>query len=517
MTQQEALTILKLGHNVFLTGAAGSGKTYVLNQFIEHLNKHKIGVGVTASTGIAATHMNGMTIHSWAGIGIREDIDKLGLEKLLAKSQLIKRFEKTKVLIIDEVSMLHGKRLDLVDKVCRAFKDKEKPFGGLQVVLSGDLFQLPPVTRGGSPDFVFESEAWKSMNIKVCYLHEQHRQEDEKLLDILNSMRNDAIEDFHYETLKSRFDTLPRTTITRLYTHNADVDRINQEALENVNGEERSYLMEASGTKKLQESLMASCLAPQELVLKVGAEVMFVANSPAEGFFNGTRGKVIAFTDDDLPIVRTHEGRTIVPGLFTWKVVDGDKTRAEISQLPLRLGWAITIHKSQGMSLDSAEIDLSKSFEPGMGYVALSRVRTLSGLHLKGMNDMALQMNMVVRALDGDLRRQSAGAVAGLKQLGDDAIEQHHKRVRTALAPIIVEEEYDEALFESLRAWRRGHAEGQSMPPYVILPDKTLKGIATILPADEHALAKINGIGPQKLERYGKELLVMVEAHVTKD
>ena len=168
MTQSEALDILKLGHNVFLTGAAGSGKTYVLNEFIAHLRQHKIGVGVTASTGIAATHLSGTTIHSWAGIGIKDLLEPTDIEKLLEKSRLKSRFAKTKVLIIDEISMLHGARLDMVDQVCRAFKDEIKPFGGLQVVLCGDLFQLPPVTKDRKPpDFVHKSAAWRNMKLQV--------------------------------------------------------------------------------------------------------------------------------------------------------------------------------------------------------------------------------------------------------------------------------------------------------------------------------------------------------------
>ena len=190
MKQSEALDILKMGHNVFLTGEPGAGKTHVLNTFIGYLKQHQIPVGITASTGIAATHIGGMTIHSWSGIGIKDEITDTHMEKLLARGPLVKRFATTRVLIIDEVSMLHGKRLDLVNQVCKAFKKSDKPFGGLQVVLTGDLFQLPPVTRdGGDVDFVFKSRAWEELNLKICYLKEQHRQDDDQLLSILDSIR----------------------------------------------------------------------------------------------------------------------------------------------------------------------------------------------------------------------------------------------------------------------------------------------------------------------------------------
>jgi len=149
MKQSEALEILKMGRNVYLTGPAGSGKTHLLNTYIDFLKENGVGIGVTASTGIAATHMNGVTIHSWAGIGIKDDLDEWEMDSLLQKQYLAKRFENTKVLIIDEVSMLHHYRLDLIDRVCRGFKQNELPFGGMQVILSGDFFQLPPITRGG--------------------------------------------------------------------------------------------------------------------------------------------------------------------------------------------------------------------------------------------------------------------------------------------------------------------------------------------------------------------------------
>lgn len=406
MLQDEALDILKMGHNVYLTGAAGSGKTYVLNKYISYLRKNNIVVGVTASTGIAATHMNGMTIHSWAGLGMAENID---VERILAKSSLKNRMSETKVLIIDEVSMLDGHVLDAVDAITRGFKDPTKPFGGLQVILSGDLFQLPPVTKSGDPFFVFKSDAWKSMRLKVCYLEEQHRQDDDNLLSILNAIRSNDVDETHFQELSERMKPAPEgEDIIKLYTHNARVDEINQTELNKLKTETRVYDMTHSGRKSAVESLINRCLAPEELVLKVGSEVMFVANNPGKGFYNGTLGKVVEFTEDGRPLVQTRY-RHITVDEHTWKTEDGNKTIAEVNQLPLRLAWAITIHKSQGMSLDAAEVDLSKSFEPGMGYVALSRVRSLNGLYIKGINNMA----------DQGIRRRFTGVVAnGSKELG---------------------------------------------------------------------------------------------------
>jgi ATP-dependent DNA helicase PIF1 len=508
MLQEEALDILKLGHNVYLTGAAGSGKTYVLNQYIKYLRENHIIVGVTASTGIAATHMNGMTLHSWAGLSIGE----IDIEKILGKSTLKKRMAEARVLIIDEVSMLDGHVLDSVDIITRAFKDKTKPFGGLQVVLSGDLFQLPPVTKSGEPFFVFNSEAWKSMHLKICYLEEQHRQDDSALLGILNAIRSNEVDETHFEELSERIKPVPKgMDIIKLYTHNAHVDDVNTAELDKLQTEARTYQMTSNGRQNAVESLVSRCLAPEQLVLKLGSEVMFVANNPAKQFYNGTLGKVMKFNEDDQPVIKTKE-QIITVDEYTWKTEDGDKTIAEITQLPLRLAWAITIHKSQGMSLDAAEIDLSKSFEPGMGYVALSRVRNIEGLYIKGINNMAMVVNSQIIELDVKLKARSNQAVSGLKLMNKKTIEQHHMTVRRALRP---EEDkllegYDEAIFKKLKTWRTKLATKQSVPAYVILPDKTLKLIAAIKPKDSQQLSRISGIGTQKLEKYSAGILELL-------
>lgn len=511
MQQDEALDILKLGHNVYLTGAAGSGKTYVLNQYIQYLREHNIVVGVTASTGIAATHMNGMTIHSWAGLGIGDSID---IERILAKSTLKKRMAETKVLIIDEVSMLDGHVLDAVDQITRAFKDKSKPFGGLQVVLSGDLFQLPPVTkRGQEPFFVFNSSAWKSMGLKICYLEEQHRQDDSTLLGILNAIRSNNVDEAHFEELSERIKPAPEDEdIIKLYTHNAHVDDINKTELNKLKTESKTYTMTGKGRQNAVESLINRCLAPERLTLKVGSEVMFVANNPAKQFYNGTLGKVVKFNHDGKPVIQTQE-RLITAEEHTWKTEDGDKTIAEVTQLPLRLAWAITIHKSQGMSLDAAEVDLSKSFEPGMGYVALSRVRSIDGLYIKGINNIAMVVNPQITELDRSLKARSQQAVASLKMLKRETLDKHHQTVRRALKPEEDKllEDYDEAIFKKLKTWRTKLAAAKSVPAYVILPDKTLKLIAAVQPADVQQLSRINGIGPQKLEKYGADILDLLQ------
>lgn len=409
MTQKQALNILKLGKNVFLTGAAGSGKTYVLNKYIKYLKTNGVHVAITASTGIAATHMNGKTIHSWAHIGIKEQLSTSDLAHLFARKEYRQSIADAKVLIIDEVSMLHHYRLDMVDAVLRRMHGVDKPFGGIQVVLCGDLFQLPPVSRGTQAQYITESEAWNMMDIYVCYLNEQYRHEDDRLTQLLNEMRSGEVSEQSLEHLVSCKNTQLALDIdpTKLYTHNVDVDVMNATELAKLSTKEKTFKMTAKGDKNVYSALQKSCLAPQLLKLKQGAVVMFVQNNYAKGYVNGTLGKVISFDSDGLPVVQTLQGKIITSSMGSWRVEEGNDVIAEINQLPLRLAWAITVHKSQGMTLDAAQIDLRKSFVLGMGYVALSRVRNMDNIKLLGLNQQALLVDPIVIDIDQRLRKES--------------------------------------------------------------------------------------------------------------
>jgi len=409
MTQSQALKILKSGYNVFLTGSAGTGKTFLLNKFIFYLKKKKIRVGITASTGIAATHIEGRTIHSWSGMGIKQEMNDKAIKKLIKNEELDNRIKGSRVLIIDEISMLDAGRLDLVDEICKAVRGNSLPFGGLQIVVCGDFFQLPPVDQERKAKFAYESLAWQSSDIKVCYLEKQHRQEDLNFVEILNKIRNNEAGQEELDCLKKRLYKSIDCSMkpTKLYTHNADVDAINNYELSRIPGEEKVYYMTSYGPKELVSFLKRSCMAPEELKLKVGAVVMFVKNNFDAGYVNGTIGKVISFEDNDYPIVETKAGNWIIASPAGWNIEEDDEVIASIRQFPLRLAWAITIHKSQGMNLDVAEIDLSKAFELGMGYVALSRVRTLNGIRLMGINEFSLKVNQTIVEKDCEFRALS--------------------------------------------------------------------------------------------------------------
>ena len=228
MTQSKTLEILKTGANVFLTGEPGAGKTYVLNQYIDWLLACEVPVAITASTGIAATHIGGTTIHSWSGIGARDSMDSYVLDSIASNEKTVRRVKKARVLVIDEISMLDGRMLDMVETVCRTIKQRGESFGGIQVILVGDFFQLPPIAgRGEMSRFAFESRAWDTAKFLTCYLTEQHRQEDELLLGLLNSIRKNDVDESHYTLLAEQTDIgFPDIEPTKLFTHNSDVDSI---------------------------------------------------------------------------------------------------------------------------------------------------------------------------------------------------------------------------------------------------------------------------------------------------
>ena len=436
MKQETALKLLKAGENVFLTGSAGAGKTYTLNQYINYLKARKVAVAITASTGIAATHMNGMTIHTWAGIGIKDFLSEEDLKRMKERKYLKEHLENAQVLIIDEISMLHAKQLNLVNQVLKYFKESDEAFGGIQVIVAGDFFQLPPVGKNDERNrdkFCFMSDAWVEAKFRVCYLTEQHRQGNDYLNDILNAIRAQAISHEHRNALQATRHQEIGDTYTRLYTHNMDVDSINFKHLNEIDNDPRQFDAQCDGNEKLIETLKSSVRAPEALTLKKHAKVMFVKNNFDMGYINGSLGEVISFEEDDeygvLPKVKLTDGTTLVVEPETWSVDnEAGKTIASFQQIPLRLAWAITIHKSQGMTLEAAEIDLSHTFEKGQGYVALSRLKSLNGLRLKGFNEQALELDSLAIKADRRFQELSDEAEANFENV--DLTAQHKAFIR---------------------------------------------------------------------------------------
>jgi ATP-dependent DNA helicase PIF1 len=521
VTQDEALAILESGASVLLTGAAGTGKTYVLNKFIKRAKKQGRSVAVTATTGLAATHLSGTTIHAWAGIGVHDAIDKHMIAKLgKARQELIKKAD---VLVVDEISMLHDFRLDMVDQVLRIIRESEEPFGGVQVVLCGDFFQLPPVNRHGSKQgsFIVSSDAWQQGAFTVCYLEKQYRQQkDQDYTEILNGIRKGVLTRNQLDALRARTVAVddPFATRTRLLTVNVDVDSVNERQLDELAGDAHEYYMDTHGSKQYVEQLVRSCLAPDVLRLKQGAAVMCIKNAQDRSYANGSLGIVVGFEKaTDHPVVELSTGRTITVRPETWELMDGDKRRAQLAQLPLRLAWAITVHKSQGMTLDAARIDLSKAFVEGMGYVALSRVRSLKHLILDGLNGMALRVSPLAKQIDAELRSRSAQALidhaAHIREwLEDESSGEHDRNIQAAEAKRNAPA--DPELFDALRSWRAKKASELSLPAYIIAHDKTLLAVAARKPTTEKELLDVAGFGPKKVETYGAGILEVIQASV---
>lgn len=485
MKQSTALDILKTGQNVFLTGSAGSGKTYTLNQYIHYLRARRVPVAVTASTGIAATHMNGVTIHSWSGIGIKDTLNDKDLANMMRKQFLRDRIQDTAVLIIDEISMLHGKQLDLVNQVLKTIRKDDDGFGGIQLVVAGDFFQLPPIGNKEETNrekFAFMSQAWLDADFHICYLTEQHRQQTAptttpssspnstttandqsphnqdtpnqsnasleannqssydpanalNLDDILNQIRAGQVTYAAIDTLNATAFNDVDINRTRLYTHNLNVNRINQKELDALDSEEETFTYQSFGDSKLVDTLKKSVRTADELVLKVGAKVMFVKNNNELGVSNGTMGEVVGFepiskSDPEgskRPVVKLNHGRRVLADYDEWSIEsETGEILASFSQVPLTLAWAITIHKSQGMTLEAAEIDLSKTFELGQGYVALSRLKSLEGLQLMGMNDMSLQLDPLARGADRRFMALSDEAIEAYAMLDEDSLSKAH-------------------------------------------------------------------------------------------
>lgn len=426
---------------MFLSGEPGSGKTYTVNQYVSYLRSRKVEVAITASTGIAATHIGGMTIHSWSGIGIKRKLDKYDLDRIASNERVAKRIRSAKVLIIDEVSMLGPATLSMVDMVCREIKEDAQVFGGLQVLLVGDFFQLPPVVRRDelnvqkalieevSRRFAYDAPCWSMAKFITCYLTEQYRQDDRDFLSILSAIRRNAYDDTHHVHIEKRRVTRDKALdgILRLFSHNDEVERVNDQELAKISNKERIFEMTAQGTPSLVAALKKGCLSPEVLKLKIGAKIMFTKNNPQAGFVNGTLGEVEDLDSFGSPIIRTRNNRSIAVEPMSWTVEEGGSVRARITQVPLRLAWAITVHKSQGMSLDEAVMDLTDVFEFGQGYVALSRVRRLSGLHLLGWNKQAFQVHPEVLEKDIEFREGSEAAGEVFAKLSPDDFSIMHR------------------------------------------------------------------------------------------
>lgn len=404
--QKEAFQAIVQGKNIFLTGGSGTGKSTLVHLFKKTYDKNKT-IAITSTTGISALLVGGTTIHSYAGIGLGNGIAEDLAEVIMKKHYLRKRWNDLDTLIIDEVSMLSPELLDKLDYIAKTVRrgpvslkhpKSDLPFGGIQLILTGDFLQLPVV---GSDDFCFESNSWPEIIDKVYYLTEIIRQPDPEFQDILNELRFGKVSKKGRKLLKSRIGVELYNDLgilpTRIHTTNYAVDTINENELDKLATEGAKsggstdffeYEMEiyfhefVQNREQALERTKKNCLAPAKLQLCLKAQVMLLYNLDLpEGLANGSRGVVIGFMND-LPIVRFLNGVERIIDYHTWTTEEGKKKQVSITQLPLKLAWCVTVHKSQGATLDYASIDLSNVFEYGQAYVALSRVKNKEGLSI---------------------------------------------------------------------------------------------------------------------------------------
>jgi ATP-dependent DNA helicase PIF1 len=405
--QQKAVEAIASGRNVFVTGPAGSGKSFLIEYLAQNFDAQ-----VTATTGLAALNIGGQILNRWAGIGLADEpADKIARRLLVAKwaQPVVHQLRTTRLLIIDEVSMLSGQTLDLLDQVLQKIRGNAKPFGGVQLALFGDFLQLPPVSKGRAADFCFKSTSWQSADFRYIELEQVFRQRDEVFAQTLKRIRLGKPTSGDITLLSQRNDVPLNGGLkpVHLFATNHKVDALNRERLRELPGPETTYLPldsfshdfapnlwqsqdELSSTQAyLKTQLDRHGAAQAQLSLKPGAQVMLLKNLTAK-WVNGSMGVVTRLLSNAVG-VRFQDGEEGLIERKKWTLKDAQGDVVTRHQIPLKLAYGVSIHKSQGQTLDRAMVDLDGIFEKGQAYVALSRVKALAGLFLKGFSKEKLQ------------------------------------------------------------------------------------------------------------------------------
>lgn len=380
--QSIALQVLQSGENVFLTGGAGSGKSYIIRHFMEENDPKELPI--LASTGAAAVLLGGRTFHSFFGLGIMDGGPDATFERARKDSKLMNRLKKVEGVIIDEVSMIPGSALMIAEALAQLARESSLPWGGMRVIAVGDFAQLPPVTKQGTDrDWAFANPVWNQSGFQVCILSHNQRVKDDQFLDVLHDVRHGLV------TPRVRAFLEERTRVhdeedpaPRLFPRRQQADDYNARRLAEI--PENEVVIESIyfGSERHVAVLMKSAPVPVQLKLKVGCQVLFLQNDPQKRWVNGTRGEVTEIQSDRI-IVRKNGGREVSVEKSTFALQDAEgNVTASVIQFPLTLAYATTIHKSQGATLDDLWCDLGALWEPGQAYVALSRLRQATGLNL---------------------------------------------------------------------------------------------------------------------------------------
>ena len=392
-TQAAITAEIRNGRNVFISGVGGCGKTHLLKQLYATLClTHRCLL--TSTTGISAYNLGGVTVHSWCKIIIPKDIDdtQRWLDRLVAtlmkRRDTVRKYRDLQLLFLDEVSMLGANFMDVLNYVCKKIRNNSKPFGGIQLVVSGDMLQLAPVQDG----FPFESEAWETLNLKYFRLVKAWRFDNQRWVDLLSRARVGALIEEDKQLLQSRVGAPPTGGITPIFlaSTNKVVDGLNRVELDKIGLDAVIFRSTDSPTPSTEVSFMAD----PTLTLKIGSQVMLLANLDiAAGLTNGSRGVVLDFAYPHLVKVRFEEGiKDIEP--FSFQVEHKEKIYTRLA-LPLKLAFATSIHKSQSLTLSSVEMDIGKDvFCDGQSYVALSRCKSLEGLFIRSLDLAKIKPNL---------------------------------------------------------------------------------------------------------------------------
>lgn len=405
------------GKNICLSGQAGTGKSWSVDAICKFLDSKGIYAAKTALTGVAAVNIGGLTIHSFAGVGLAEGSADEIIREIRKKksSKAPKRIRSVKVLFIDEISMASASFLDKLDEVFRVFRYDSRPFGGVQLVMIGDFLQLPPVFKAGFGEykkdgFAFESQFWNNNDIQVIHLKEIVRQKDKTFSDLLNRIRVGDVSDLSplLSRVGAKVDAPSDIKPVQMYCRNVDVDLANARELTGLPGLIQHFHSTTDGGEHYEKFFDKNCIAPKVLSLKKGAQVMLLTNEFFdEGLINGSIGVVTDFSSVG-PAVKFKNGAVKIIKKHNWEIKEkrsagiNEETKEEKyensvvavrKQIPLKLAWACTVHKTQGQTLDYVHADISEAFEYGQAYTALSRVRNLDDLILNPFEPKAIRAN----------------------------------------------------------------------------------------------------------------------------
>lgn len=437
----EVLARMLNRENLFISGPAGSGKTTIIKKFMSIVDAESEGtanIALTASTGIASKLINGKTIHSWSGLGINtEPLTDENIKEFLNGENgsflrgRIYTIKKTDVLIIDEISMLPAYFFSNLNTVLKYAKNNKKPFGGIQIIVTGDFQQLPPVDKDKNLDnrFVFFTDAWKEADFNFCYMDKLHRATDKRLQYVLESISRGKVDDKTRRLINSRMEHNLDSSekpefFTTLYTTNKNVDSYNKEQMDLLPEKLQIKKAVEHGAQKKVQKIYKDNNVQKELELKVGAIVMVTTNL-SSSVPNGFIGKIVNISRDIVAII-SNDGKTHFVGRRNYTLEedregvgkDGNIIKykdvvATVSQFPLRAAWAITVHKSQGQLFNGVYTDLSNCFTKGLGYVALSRVRNLDDLIIKKFSEKAYEIDEKAREITKEVKH---GALSGRKE-----------------------------------------------------------------------------------------------------